>query len=348
MSAAMRIAIIGAGAIGGWIGVRLAKAGNAVSVLARGATLAAIQKNGWTLRSADGDDTRAVAASDDPAALGEQDLVVLALKGPALPSVAPSLLPLIGPETVVVPAMNGVPWWFMLGDAGEASHLQLDSVDPGGVIAASIPARSIIGSVVHASASVEAPGITVHKAGNGIILGEPGGTISARLDAVATIFEAAGFDVTRSTDIRRDIWYKLWGNLTMNPISALTGATCDRILDDPLVRGFVLSCMAEAQAIGNRIGCTIDQAGEDRILVTRKLGAFKTSMLQDAENGRPLEIDQLLAAPREIAQALGIATPSLDALLGLTRQFAISGGLYPPLNVADATSADAERTSTSR
>ena len=284
----MRIAIIGAGAIGGWIGVRLASAGHDLGVLARGATLAAIREHGWTLRSAAGEVVARVTASDDPAALGEQDLVILSLKGPALAAVAPTLAPLIGSDTVIIPAMNGVPWWFMLGEAGEASGLPLDSVDPGGTIAAALPYASVIGSVVHASASTGAPGVSTHKAGNGIILGEPDGRLSDRLSVLADLFQSAGFDVTRSDTIRRDIWYKLWGNLTMNPISALTGATCDRILDDPLVRGFVLSCMAEAQAIGNRIGFTIDQAGEDRILVTRKLGAFRTSMLQDAESGRPL------------------------------------------------------------
>jgi 2-dehydropantoate 2-reductase len=321
----MRIAIVGAGAIGGWIGVRLARAGHTVSVLARGATLDAIRTNGWTLRTGKESLVAAVNAADDPAALGEQELVVLALKGPALPQVTPTLSPLIGPHTIVIPAMNGVPWWFMLR---ERPPMALQSVDPGGAIAAAIPYASVLGSVVHASASVTSPGVVSHKAGNGVILGEPDGTVSLRLGTIADLLEKAGFDITRSTTIRRDIWYKLWGNLTMNPISALTGATCDRILDDPLVRGFVLACMAEAQAIGDRIGCTIEESGKDRILVTRKLGAFKTSMLQDAEAGKPLEIDQLLSAPREIAQSLGMATPNLDALLGLTRQFAISNGLY--------------------
>jgi len=322
----LRIAIIGAGAIGGWIGVRLAAAGHRVSVLARGATLDAIAGNGWALEIGGERLTARVDASADAAELGLQDLVILALKGPALPSVAPALAPMIGPETIVIPAMNGVPWWFMLR---ETPPMMLGSVDPDGAIAEAIPYERLIGSVVHASASVAAPGIVTHKAGNGLILGEPEGRASERLAAIADLFEQAGFDVTRSTAIRRDIWYKLWGNLTMNPISALTGATCDRILDDPLLCGFVLACMAEAQGIGNRIGCTIEESGADRILVTRKLGAFKTSMLQDAEGGRPLEIDQLLSAPREIARALAIATPNLDALLGLTRQFAVSNGLYP-------------------
>lgn len=322
----MRIAIIGAGAIGGWIGVRLARAGQDVGVLARGATLDAIRTRGWALEIGGERLTAQVKASDDPAELGAQDLVILALKGPALPRVAPALRPLLAAETIVIPAMNGVPWWFMLR---QEPPLTLQSIDPDGAISAAIPNAMVIGSVVHASASAAAPAVVRHKAGNGLIIGEPDGTLSPRLTEIADVFERAGFDVTQSPDIRRDIWYKLWGNLTMNPISALTGATCDRILDEPLLRDFVLACMAEAQAIGNRIGCTIDQRGEDRILVTRKLGAFKTSMLQDAENGRPLEIDQLLTAPREIARTLGLPTPNIDALLGLTRQFAISEGLYP-------------------
>jgi 2-dehydropantoate 2-reductase len=322
----LRIAISGAGAIGGWIGVRLAKAGHDVGVLARGATLDAIRSNGWALEIGGERLNARVEASAEPAALGQRDIVVLALKGPALPSVAPALSSLIGPDTIVIPAMNGVPWWFMLR---HTPPLAIQSVDPDGGIAAAIPYESVIGSVVHASASTRAAGVVTHKAGNGLILGEPDGSCSERLTAIAELFEQAGFNVTRSADIRRDIWYKLWGNLTMNPISALTGATCDRILDDPLVRRFVLACMAEAQAIGNRIGCAIEESGEDRILVTRKLGAFKTSMLQDAEAKRPLEIDQLLSAPREIAQALRMETPNLDTLLGLTRQFAVSNGLYP-------------------
>jgi 2-dehydropantoate 2-reductase len=317
----MRIAIIGAGAIGGWIGVRLARAGHAVSVLARGATLDAIRNTGWVLAIGGEQLSARVSASNDPAALGPQDIVILTLKGPGLPEVAPNLSPLIGPDTVVIPAMNGVPWWFMLR---ATPPMALQSIDPDGAIAAAIPYEAVIGSVVHASASSASPGLATHKAGNGLILGEPDRTASARLDTIATMFERAGFDVTRSITIRRDIWYKLWGNLTMNPISALTGATCDRILDDPLLRGFILACMAEAKAIGNRIGCSIAESGEDRILVTRKLGAFKTSMLQDAEAGRALEIDQLLSAPREIASALGMDTPNLDALLGLIRQLAMS------------------------
>jgi 2-dehydropantoate 2-reductase len=181
--------------------------------------------------------------------------------------------------------------------------------------------------VVHASCETAAPAVIVHRNGNGIILGEIDGTQSARLAKLAAAFADAGFNVTSSERIQRDVWYKLWGNMTMNPLSALTGATCDRILDDPQLLDFVLRVMAEAAEIGARIGCPIAESGRDRIAVTRKLGAFKTSMLQDAEAGRRLEIDALLAAPREIAAQLNIATPNIDVLLGMIRLFAKQHGL---------------------
>lgn len=325
----MKIAIVGAGAIGGWMGIRLAAAGNAVSVLARGATLAALRAAPWRLELEGRLFEAPVKVSDDPAALGIQDLVVIALKGPALPALASSLRPVIGPDTIVLPAMNGVPWWFLLNGGGELAPTRLASVDPDGTIARAIPAGSIIGCVVHATAAVRSAGTVAHKAGNRLIIGEPDGFLSPRLDLVADVLTNAGFDVERSTAIRRDIWYKLWGNMTMNPISAITGATCDRLLDDPLVSAFALRAMAEAQAIGARIGCTIAERGEDRMAVTRQLGTFKTSMLQDAEAGRPLEIDQLLSAPIEIGTALGLKVENLQTLLGLSRLFGRERGLYP-------------------
>jgi 2-dehydropantoate 2-reductase len=327
--AEMKIAIVGAGAIGGWLGVRLAVAGNAVSVLARGATLAALEAAPWRLELEGQMLEARVAASEHAAILGVQDFVIVALKGPALPALAPSLRPLIGPDTIVLPAMNGVPWWFLLDGGGELAPTTLASVDPDGAIAAAIPAANVIGCVVHATAAVRSAGVVAHKAGNRLIIGEPDGSRSPRLDLVVDTLTDAGFDVERSAAIRRDIWYKLWGNMTMNPISAITGATCDRLLDDPLVSAFALRAMAEAQAIGTRIGCDIAERGEDRMAVTRQLGAFKTSMLQDAEAGRPLEIDQLLSAPIEIGTALGLKVENLQALLGLTRLFGRERGLYP-------------------
>lgn len=323
----MKIAIIGAGAIGGWFGVRLAKAGHTVSVLARGQTLEAIQSHGWRLSENGAELTEQVQASDDPPALGHQDLIILTVKGPALNDLAPRLAPLIGPATLIMPAMNGVPWWFLLGGGGELASTPLETVDPTEAISKALPFAQIVGCVVHASAFVSAPGSVTHKAGNRLIIGAPKGS-GAKAEIACAAFAAAGFEVVHSPHIQRDIWYKLWGNMTMNPISAVTGATCDRVLDDPLVSEFVLRVMAEAKDIGARIDCQIDERGEDRNQVTRSLGAFKTSMLQDVEAGRAIELDQLLAAPREIGLKLGVPTPNLDALFGLTRLFGQTRGLY--------------------
>ncbi|MEJ3744388.1 2-dehydropantoate 2-reductase [Actinomycetes bacterium KLBMP 9797] len=330
LDGAVRVCVVGAGAIGGVVGVRLAVAGGVTtSVLARGQTLATLRAHGWRLRTAGGEITTPVVASDDPAELGPQDVVLLTVKAHALPGLAPTLGPLLGPDTVVVPAVNGVPWWFFDGIGGAFDGLRLHAVDPTGSVAAAIPTARVVGCVVHMSASVDAPGVTRHHAGDGLILGEPAGGPSARVSALAEPLRRAGFAVTISDRIQTDVWYKLWGNMTMNPISALTGTTTDRILDDELVYGLVRAVMGEAAAIGARIGCPIAQTAEERSAVTRKLGVFKTSMLQDAEAGRPLELDALVTVVREIGVAVGVPTPSLDALLGLTRLAATQRGLYP-------------------
>jgi 2-dehydropantoate 2-reductase len=247
---------------------------------------------------------------------------VIAVKAPALPEAATAARPLIGKDTLIVPMLNGVPWWF-LADRGE----RLSSIDPDAAIEAALPLSQVVGCVVHASCATAAPGVVQHKAGHGLILGEPSGGASDRLNDLVDFFSGAGFAATASPRIQKDIWYKLWGNMTMNPISALTAATCDRILDDGLVEGFVLRIMAEAQEIGARIGCPIMESGRDRIAVTRRLGAFKTSMLQDVEAGRAIELDALLGAPREIGRRVGVETPNMDALYGLVRLFARERGL---------------------
>ncbi len=325
----MRVCIVGAGAIGGFLGARLARSGQAqVSALARGATLAALRGEGWWLEEG-GEVLRAPAqASDDPAALGPQDLLILALKGPSIAPLAPALAPLLTPQTLVLPAVNGVPWWFSAATPALADR-PLESVDPGGRVLAALPLAQVIGCVVHASTSSPQPGRVVHRMGRRLIIGEPLGGLSARVDRVAALLEAAGFEVERSPQLRRELWYKLWGNMTMNPVSALTGATVDRILADAPLRAFCSAAMAEAARIGECIGCTIDEDPEARHAVTLKLGAFKTSMLQDAEAGRPLELDALIGAVREIAARLQLPTPLLDALFGLTRVFAQTRGLYP-------------------
>jgi 2-dehydropantoate 2-reductase len=325
----MKICIVGAGAIGGLLGGRLAAVGrHDVSALARGDTLASLRRHGWRLRGADGQLLQApVRASGRAADLGAQDLVVVALKGPALPAAAPAMAPLLGPATLVLPAMNGVPWWFC-DDVPGFGDAPLASVDPGGGVAQAIPRAQVIGCVVHASASTPEPGLVQHRVGNRLIVGEPGGGLSHRVRALAALLDEAGFEATPSADVRRDIWYKLWGNLTMNPVSALTGATIDRILADPLVRGFCSAAMAEASAIGDRLGCAVGESPEDRHAVTSRLGAFKTSMLQDVEAGRSLELDAIVGAVQEIGRRLGLATPNIDALFGLTRLFGRVRGLY--------------------
>ena len=325
----MKVCIYGVGAIGGFIGTRLALGGGCqVSAVARGATLAALRQHGLRLRQGGQLLSAPVQASDDPAALGVQDLVVIAVKGPALGAVAERIGPLIGPHTLLMPAMNGVPWWFAAG-APALGTAPLDSIDPGGRIAAALPLGQVIGCVVHASTFTPEPGLVEHKMGQGLIVGEPLGGVSGRVQALAARLQQAGFDTTASADVRRDIWFKLWGNMTMNPLTAITGATVDKVLDDPLTRAFVTRAMAEAATVGAMIGCAIDQTPEDRHQITRKLGAFKTSMLQDVEAGRPIELDALVTVVQEIARRVGVATPNIDALLGLARLHGRVRGLYP-------------------
>ena len=324
-----KIAIYGAGAIGGWMGAKLAAVGCNVSVVARGAALDALRAHGLRLREGDAETTCPVQASDDPAALGVQDLVVVSVKAPGMADVARRIGPLIGPRTLVLTAMNGVPWWFLQGFGGPVAGRTLESVDPGGAIAQAIPAAQVIGCVVHASCSVDAPGVIRHRAGNGLIVGEPAGGETPRVKALTDLLMQAGFNVTLSPQIQRDVWYKLWGNMTVNPVCAMTGATSDRALDDELVRGFISAVMLEAKAIGARIGIPIAEQPEDRHQVTRKLGAMRPSMLQDVEAGKPVEIDALVSAVRELGQLTQVPMPFTDALLGLSRLHARVRGLYP-------------------
>ena len=322
------VAIVGAGAVGGFVGAQLARAGVPVSALARGATAAALKAHGFRLDMAGERRVAAVRVAESAAALGPHDVVVIAVKAQSLPALAPSLGPLLGPDTVVLTAMNGVPWWFFHGLPG-APTLRLESVDPGGAIAAALPPARVIGGVVHISCATPEPGLVRHGIGTRIIVGEPDGSDSPRVAALAAMLRDGGIDAPVSRQIQTDVWYKLWGNMTMNPVSALTGATSDRILDDPLVNGFCLAVMREASAIGARIGCPIAQSGEERNKITRQLGAMRTSMLQDLEAGKPLELDALVAVVREIGLAVGVPTPSIDALLGLARLHARVRGLYP-------------------
>ncbi len=317
----MRICVVGAGAIGGVIasGLALKAAGVDTSVLARGATLAAIRSRGLRVQAPGGTVTATVTATDDAAGLGEQDVVIVAVKAQSLPAAVTGMGPLLGPGTAVLSTLNGVPWWFFDGFGGPVAGCHLDSVDPGGRVAAAIPVSRVIGGTVHMSASSPEPGVIRRQSGNGIIIGEPSGVSSERLTSLAAVLRDAGFDVTVSPRIREAVWYKLWGNLTVNPVCAITGATAGQVLDDDLVRAFCSAAMLEAREIGARIGCPIAETPENRHQVTRKLGDFRPSMLQDAEAGRALELDALTGAVREIGAMVGVPTPYVDALHGLTR-----------------------------
>ncbi len=312
----MKVCVAGLGAVGGLVAARLALAGHEVSALARGATLAAVRERGLVLTSSQGERRIAhIAVADTASNLATPELLIVTFKGQALAADAQSLAPLIGPNTLVLPMMNGVPWWFLQ----PADREPLASVDPQGHIAATIPFAQTLGAVVHLTCIGTAPGEVKHGFGERLIVGEPGGGDSERVEQIAAALASAGFQAERSSDIKRDIWFKLWGNMTMNPVSALTGAACDAILDDDLVSAFMARGMAEAAAIGARIGCPIEQSPEARMAVTRQLGAFKTSMLVDAEQGRVLELDALVGAVREIGKRAGVATPNIDALHGLAR-----------------------------
>jgi 2-dehydropantoate 2-reductase len=294
-----------------------------------------LKKNGLQCVQTQAPDTRlkaAVKVSAQPADLGPQDVVIVAVKAPAMADVAKGIAPLLGPNTMVMTAMNGVPWWFFQGFGGTLQGTTLNTIDPDGRIAKAIPAHHVVGCVVHASCSLDAPGVVRHHFGQGLILGEPAeqnGKVSTRVQQLVADLQAAGFNASASAQIQKDVWYKLWGNMTVNPISAITGATTDLILKDDLVRDFVSKVMLEAKAIGEKIGIPIAQTPEDRHAVTMKLGAFKTSMLQDVEARKTVELDALVSGVQELGQLTHISTPYTDALLGLSRLHAQVRGLYP-------------------
>ena len=255
--ASPKFCIFGAGAIGGMVATLLARSGATVSVVARGQTLAALNRDGVRLMI-NGEMLRAsLQVSEDPSELGVQDYVIIAVKAPSLPHIARRIGPLLGPETTVVTAMNGVPWWFFLNPKGISAGHRLKAIDPDGIIAQAIPTRRVIGCVLHVAASVDEPGVIRHGSGRQLLVGEPDNQLTTRLERLAEWLRRAGFDCRESLDIQRDIWFKLWGNLSMNPISLLTAATSDRIIDDPLVRKLCVSMMEEAARIGATIGIPV-------------------------------------------------------------------------------------------
>ncbi len=315
----MNVCILGAGAIGGYITARLSQQGCHVNLIARGETLTQLQQHGIGLiednQPVQYFPVNAVAQASD---LPPQDLVIIAVKEPALAGLVPQLRHLVKPHTRIVTAMNGIPWWFGAGLPGGAA-LHLEPLDPHHHLSALMPAEQVIGCVLHMACTCPTPGVIQHKMGNRMILGEALGGPSAALDGIANLLTGAGFDASTTDHIHKDIWFKLWGNMSHNPISALTRATTDQIIADPLTRQLSEDIMAEAQQVGTRIGCQLDTTPACRNQETLKLGAFKTSMLQDVEAGKTLEINALLGAFCNLAQQLGIETPFASTVLGLVR-----------------------------
>jgi len=324
----MKICVYGAGAVGGVIAAWLARAGHEVSVVARGAHLTAIRSGGLRIVSAQGESTARIAADSDPSRLGPQDYVIVAVKGQSLPEVAAGIGPLLGAQTCVVTAMNGVPWWFFDRLSFGAGKLRLERLDPDGAIARAIPTERVVGCVIHLAASVAEPGVIRHNLGGRLILGEPGGKNTARTERIAEALRGAGFEVVTSSFIERDFWVKLLGNISFNPVSALTLATADRMIADPEVKAYMVAIMRECLAIGRAAGVDADIDPEARMDMARRLGTFKTSMLQDMEGGKSLEIDGLLTGTLEIARKAGVAAPFTESLLGMVRLRAQSTGQY--------------------
>ena len=311
----MKICVVGAGAIGGYVAVRLAKAGHAVSVIARGPHLAAIRANGLELVEAEQELVATdLVATDRIADLDTQDVVLLTLKAHQIAAVIDELPAVLGPDTVLVTLQNGIPWWYFQKLGGAYADRVVETVDPGGVLFNAIDPDRIIGCIAYPAATVAAPGVVRHIEGNKFPVGELDGSDSERLGMVSGLFEQAGFKSRRLDDIRSEVWVKLWGNLSFNPISALTHATLVDICQFPLTRELVATMMTEAQTIGERLGAGFRVPLERRIAGAEGVGKHKTSMLQDVEAGKPLEIDGMLGVVVELAEITGVDVPTLRAL----------------------------------
>ena len=325
----MRIAIFGAGAIGGLLAARLARSGAEVTVIARGPHLAAMQAEG--LRLVSGGETivahpRCVA---DAAEAGAQDFFIVTLKAHGLPAAAPAIAKMMGPETALVTAVNGVPYWYFHALEGPWRDRRVAAVDPGGIVWETLPPARAIGCIVYPAAEVVAPGVIEHGYGDRFTLGEPDGTRSARCERLAAALQAAGFKAPIRPRIRDEIWVKLWGNMAFNPLSALTGATLDRLTGRPDLRAAARAMMVEGQAVAEAFGVRFAIDVDKRIAGAAEVGAHRTSMLQDLERGRPMEIDALLGAVVELGQLAGVASPACDLVLALVRERARSAGCYP-------------------
>lgn len=323
----MKVAVVGAGAIGGWLAARLALAGENVSVLARGATLDTIASRGIELRSGGRAEAVRMRAAASAADLGPQDVVLLTVKAPALPALAPTLRPLLREDTLVLYAGNGLPWWYFLPPGQPCSGLRLRSVDPQGAIEAAFPLAQVLGLSVFAACHCPAPGVVQHASGGRLVLGEPAGGISPRVEQLALRLQAAGLDAQASADMRRDTWIKLLGNTCFNPVSLLTGAHTDDMIDAPGLQALFVRMMDEAIGIGGRLGLRLQVDPQQRIAQARALGHIKTSMLQDLEAARAVELDAILGSLVECAAAVAMPVPTLESIFALARMRARQAGL---------------------
>jgi len=333
----VRVCIFGAGAIGGYIAVELASAGHEVCVIARGAHLRAIRERGLTLKIEGGERVARVAASDDPGAFGAQDFVVCALKAHQAYESAAAFAPLLGQETAVLTAMNGIPWWYFYKAGGAFEDRRLQSVDPGDRQWRAIGPQRAIGCVVEPACEVVEPGVIVHHKFKRLILGEPDGIRSARLERLSAALTEAGIEAPIRDDIRWNIWLKLWGNVCFNPIGALTGATIDALVRDPALRALCRAMMLETKQVNEALGVNIpEDMIERRFEAAGSIGAHKMSMLQDVERGRSLEIDALVTAVQELGRLTRVPTPMLDIVLALVQERGRNAGLYAPLGTRAA------------
>ena len=324
----MKICIFGAGAIGGYMGAKLAQVGADVSLVARGPHLAAMKANGLTLIEECGTLTQSVTVSDDPADLGPQDYVIVTLKAHSVPPVVNKMQPLIGPETTIVSGVNGVPWWYFHKIGGPLEGTRLASVDPGDAQWNGFGPDRVLGCVVYPAAEVSEPGVVRHIEGNRFSLGEPDGSKSERALALSKALSTAGLKAPVRPKIRDEIWVKLWGNLSFNPISALTHATLDVLCTDPGARNVARNMMLEAQTIAEKLGVKFPIDVDRRIQGGADVGAHRTSMLQDLDAGRPMEIDALVGSVQELGRVTDTPTPTIDTVLALIQLRGRVAGLY--------------------
>ena len=325
----MKFCVFGAGAVGGFVGGMMAQSGAEVSLIARGEHLAAMRRGGLKVVVGGEEFTAFATATDRPADLGVQDAIFLSTKAHALADAAAAMQPLLGGDTVVVAAQNGLPFWYFHAHGGPHDGRTLQSVDPGGGIAAGIGCRRVLGCVITSSNEVVAPGVVRNVGNRSFVLGEPGGSLSDRLRRVSAAMKAAGLEAPLHTAIRNEIWVKLWGNVSFSCMAALTTARLGPLVERPDLKRLSVAIMEEVQKVGEALGVTFRDSIDGRIASTRKVAGHRTSLLQDLERGRPMEVDAIAGSVVELARLLGVETPTIDLIYALLRQRAREAGLYP-------------------